>query len=144
MPAITYDCRPATAEETTLTIARLREHTEANTGVKVTHEPFAVTAYRGTELIGSIIGKIYSGWLHLDLVWVADAERKRGVGRQLLNASIAEATRRGLTGIEVWTQSWQAPEFYRRCGFSEYATLDDFLPGHTRHVLRYMLKAAPR
>lgn len=140
MSNIAYFCRPATNEETAITLHHLRAHTEAATGIRVTHEPFSVTAYEGDRLIGSVIGKIYSGWLHLDLVWVNEEHRKQGIGRGLIENCIAEAAKRGLSGIEVWTQSWQSPHFYERVGFREYARLDDFLPGRHRHVFQYILK----
>ncbi len=140
MSDITYTCRPATDEETTTTISHLKAHTEACIGVKVEHTPFAITAYEGTTLIGSIIGKIYSGWMHLELVWVDEHHRGKGIGRQLIKLSLTEAKEQNLIGIEVWTQSWQAPEFYIHVGFTEFAVLDDFLPNHKRHVFRYLLK----
>lgn len=142
MSAVTYYNRPATADEILATAEHLKAHTEASIGVKVEFEPFAVTAYRGETLIGSIIGKIYSGWMHMELVWVDESCRRQGIGRSLLQHAISDATARGLKGIEVWTQSWQAPEFYLSCGFTTYVILDDFLPGKKRHVLHYRLGEA--
>lgn len=142
MHPIHYSCHPASPEEIATTVTALRAHTEACTGTKVAHEPFALTAYEGERLIGSIIGKIYSNWLHLELVWVDEPHRGKGIGRTLLKRSMDAAKERNLAGIEVWTQSWQAPEFYLRSGFEEYAVLEDFLPGHKRHVFRY--KVEPR
>lgn len=137
MASITYTCRPATPEETQHTVAQLKAHTEAAIGAEVSFEPFAVMAYEGETLIGSIIGKIFSNWLHLELVFVEPSHRHKGIGRQLLAECIARAKSSGLSGIEVWTQSWQAPEFYRHCGFKEFAVLEDFIPGKKRHVLQY-------
>lgn len=139
MTAYTLDCRPATAEETAATIQRLKAHTEACIGVKVEHAPFAVVAYENNKLIGSIIGKIYSNWLHLELVWVDEPYRGKGVGKALLAETVNQARSLKLSGIEVWTQSWQAPGFYIHEGFYEYAVLDDFLHGHKRHALRLLL-----
>ena len=140
MSDIHYTCRPATDDETAITAARLRDHTEASIGMPVKFEPFGVTAYEGDKLIGSIIGKIFSHWLHMDLVWVDKSYRGKGIGRQLLKTTIAEASRKGLGGIEVWTQSWQSPGFYLACGFSELAVIDDFLPNQKRHVLRHVFE----
>ena len=33
---------------------------------------FGLMAYDGQKLVGGIIGKIFSNWMHLDLVWVED------------------------------------------------------------------------
>lgn len=141
MSNITYSCRTATDEEANTTVAQLKAHTEASIGVQMRYDPFGVFAYEGKMLIGSIIGKIYSGWMHLELVWVDDKHRRKGIGSQLILRSIEEAKKKKLSGIEVWSQSWQAPEFYVRNGFREYAVLDDFIPGKKRHVLHYVVQA---
>ena len=49
------------------------------------------------------------------------------------------ATRRGLRGIWLWTQSWQAIGFYSRLGFQEFTRFDDFPQGHTRVGFRKQL-----
>lgn len=139
MSPVTYSCRAATDDEATTTVAHLKAHTEASIGVEMRYDPFGVFAYEGDTLVGSIIGKIYSDWLHMELVWVDEKHRRMGIGSQLIRKSIEEARQRKLTGIEVWSQSWQAPEFYIRNGFHEYAVLKDFIPGKKRHVLHYAL-----
>ncbi len=139
MSPVTYSCRAATDEEASTTVAQLKAHTEVSLGVQMRYDPFGIFAYEGKTLIGSIIGKIYSNWMHMDLVWVDEKHRRRGIGSELIRKSVAEARQRRLTGIEVWSQSWQAPEFYMRNGFREYAVLEDFIPGKKRHVLHYML-----
>ena len=141
MQDIIYQCRPATQEELATTVHHLRAHTEAAINMQVEHTPFAMLAYQQGQLVGSIIGKIYLNWLHLDLVWVAEAYRGKGVGKQLIEQTINTARHNNLDGIEVWTQSWQAPEFYLHLGFHEFALLEDFIPRCKRHALRYMLKA---
>jgi ribosomal protein S18 acetylase RimI-like enzyme len=54
-----------------------------------------------------------------------------------------KAREANLDGVEVWTQSWQAPGFYRKLGYEEFAVIDDFAPGRKRHAFRRYLKAAP-
>ena len=44
-----------------------------------------------------------------------------------------EARRRGCRGAYVTTFSFQAPDFYQRCGYRLVASADDFPPGH-RHL----------
>ncbi len=123
MSHITYSCRAATDDETLTTATHLKAHTEAIIGTQVRYDPFGVFAYAGETLVGSIIGKIYSNWMHMELVWVDENHRGQGIGSELIRKSIEEAKQKKLTGIEVWSQSWQAPEFYLRNGFSEFAVL---------------------
>ncbi len=138
---IAFECRPATDKEREITAQSLRAHTEQAVGKPVSHIPFGLVAYDGERLAGSVVGKIFFDWLHLDLVWVEEGYRRCGVGRRLMEWSQAAAVKAGLSGIEVWTQSWQAPEFYRKIGYEEFAVLDDFTPGRKRHAFRRYLKA---
>lgn len=143
MSEISYSCRPATNEEREYTALRLREHTEAALGKPVTHEAFGLLAYEDGHLAASIVGKIFFNWLHIDLIWVEESRRGKGIGRKLMVLAEEKARERNLGGIEVWTQSWQAPDFYRRLGYEEFAVIDDFIPGGKRHAFRLKLEATP-
>ena len=87
-----------------------------------------------------LIGHIYAGWLFVNLLWVHDDLRRGGIGGGLL----AEAERRGATlGCHsVWldTFSFQAPEFYRKLGYREFARLD-YPPDHQRIFFKKPLTA---
>ncbi|MDF2555255.1 MAG: family N-acetyltransferase [Microbacterium sp.] len=66
------------------------------------------------------------GHAHLEQLSVLPAFGRRGIGRQLVDAALAEARRRGHTEITLRTYievPWNAP-FYASCGFvvSEPAT----------------------
>lgn len=139
MQDIRFESRPATAQEHEQTALLLKRHSEAALGMNVDHAPFGLLAYEGDKMAGGIIGKIFLGWLHADLVWVDEAHRRRGIGTRLMRLAEEQAKAAGLSGIEVWTQSWQAPEFYRRLGYEEFAVIDDFLPGRKRHAFRKRL-----
>jgi ribosomal protein S18 acetylase RimI-like enzyme len=140
MAEISIQCRPATPAEHEQTVQQLREHTEAAVGMKVNHVPFGLLAYEGDRLVGSIVGKVFFHWLHVDLIWVAHDRRSLGVGSRLMQLAEEKAREMQLAGIEVWTQSWQAPGFYRKLGYQEFAVIDDFTPGRKRHAFRRHLK----
>ena len=144
MTDIAFHYRPATDAEHNETVRHLRAHTEAAVGVSVQHIPFAVVGYVGDRLAASVIGKIFFQWAHLDLIWVAEDLRGFGVGKHIMKLAEDKARELNLSGIEVWTQSWQAPEFYRKQGYEELATLEDFTPGRKRHVFRKYLNEAAR
>jgi ribosomal protein S18 acetylase RimI-like enzyme len=143
MGTISFQCRAATDQERTLTAGYLREHTERAVGMRITNEPFGLMAYDDQKLIGSVVGKIFFNWLHIDLFWVDAEYRRKGIGTRLMNDTLEQASKAALSGIEVWTQSWQAPGFYRKLGYEEFAVLDDFTPGRKRHAFRkYISKAS--
>jgi len=87
-----------------------------------------------------LIGHVYAGWLFVNLLWVHADLRRGGIGRGLL----AEAERRGaaLGCHSVWLDpfSFQAPEFYRKLGYREFARLD-YPPDHQRIFLKKQLTA---
>jgi ribosomal protein S18 acetylase RimI-like enzyme len=142
MNNISYEYRPATDKEREHTALHLRLHTEAAVGMPVTHLPFGLLAYADNQLAGSIVGKIFFHWLHIDLIWVDDKHQRKGIGSNLMALAMEKAREMKLKGIEVWTQSWQAPGFYRKLGYEEFAVIDDFTPGRKRHAFRLHLEKA--
>ena len=47
------------------------------------------------NVIAGILGGTYWGWMYVDILWVHEAHRKKGLGSKLLLAAEAEASRRG-------------------------------------------------
>lgn len=84
------------------------------------------------EIVGGLLGETFWDWCHIDLLWLGDAIRQQGFGRQLLQAAEAEALARGCIGVYVDTLSFQAPEFYLKYGYEIWGKLTDFPPGHER------------
>jgi len=139
MADISLQIRLPTPSEHEYIARSLFEHTAKASGLDVATQDFAIFAYDGDKQIGAIIGKIYFNWLHLDLVWVEEDCRLQKIGRKLIESAVYQSKSNNLSGIEVWTQSWQAPDFYRRLNFEEFAVIDDFTPGNKRHAFRLYL-----
>jgi GNAT superfamily N-acetyltransferase len=57
----------------------------------------------------------------IELVWVRADQRRSGLGGQLLAAAEAQARSRDCTQILVSSFTFQAPEFYTRNGYVEFA-----------------------
>ncbi|MGO8738662.1 GNAT family N-acetyltransferase [Rhodoblastus sp.] len=85
---------------------------------------------------GGAQGVAVGAWLALDLVWVEDDFRRQGLGARLLDEAEAEGRRRGCQWAILATFDYQAPSFYARRGYVEYAQMEDFPIGHTRFQLR--------
>lgn len=78
-------------------------------------------------------------WIYVDELWVSPESRGCGLGRKLMLRAEELAKSRGLQGIWLWTQSWQADGFYRQLGYSEFTRFDDFPRGHSRIGFRKKL-----
>ncbi len=75
-------------------------------------------------------------WLHVQLLFVPETLRGRGVGSALMTAAETEARKRGCIGAHVTAFSFQADGFYEKLGYTRFGLLDDYPPGHTMRYLR--------
>ena len=83
-------------------------------------------------ILGGLLGRTTLGLMFIDLVYLPDAARGRGVGTRMLGMAEAEAVARGCTAAVLFTITFQAPEFYRRHGYVELGRVKVAPPGATR------------
>lgn len=135
---IALEDKPAPSDVAFLKTA-LREFNRRQVGYRDDTE-FAVWLRDETgQLRGGILCFTLWQWLTLDWVWVDEAARGQGFGRQLLLAAEAEGRRRGCLHAFVETLSFQAPQFYQKHGYQIIGELTDFPAGHSRFFLRKTL-----
>lgn len=91
------------------------------------------------KALGGLWGWSAWDWLYVQLLWLPEKLRGRGLGTELLRRAEAEARRRGCRGIWLDSFSFQAPDFYRRQGYEAFGTLDDYPKGHRRVFLKKTL-----
>jgi len=98
----------------------------------------------GGAVQGGVLAVSYYRWMMLDIVFLSETMRGRGLGRRLVQAAEREAVRRGCIGVWLLSFSFQAPDLYRRLGYQEIGTLA-FPRGHHAVFLqkRDGLHAAP-
>jgi ribosomal protein S18 acetylase RimI-like enzyme len=97
------------------------------------------------QLRGGLSGRTIYGHLLIEVVWVSEPERSRGLGRALMERAESEARARGCVAAQVDTLSFQAPDFYRSLGFKVIGTIPDFPAGHARYfLLKQYTPAIPR
>jgi GNAT superfamily N-acetyltransferase len=93
-------------------------------------------------LVGGLLGHTNVGWLFVAALWVLESERRRGLGRALMEAAEREASRRGCVGVYLDTYSFQARPFYEGLGYQVFGTLPDCPPGATKFYLSKRLACA--
>ena len=87
------------------------------------------------SVIGGILGGTYWGWMYVDILWVREDHRNRGIGSKLLEEAEREAVRRGCHHVHLDTMSWQAPEFYKKHGYEVIGVLPDIPEGNQKYLL---------
>ena len=102
---------------------------------KLDYKPLAITLREGRKVVGLLTGYTAWGWLFIDTLWVSDEKRGKGMGKSLMEKAESEARKRGVRNAYLYSYSFQAPGFYRKLGYRQFAKLDDFPRGHSRHWL---------
>lgn len=94
---------------------------------------FAVSLREGDAIVGGIVGQMWAKVLFVQLLWIDKAHRGKGHGEKLIAAIEDEARKLGAVRAYVDTMSFQAPGFYRNCGYEEFGAIDGYPEGVTRH-----------
>ncbi len=95
--------------------------------------PFAITVSdEAGRVIAGINGETYWGRLHVDNLWVAENQRKQGIGRQLMGMAEEIARQRGCRGIDLDTMSFQSFRFYEMLGYTKIGEVPGFAGNHKR------------
>ena len=100
------------------------------------HTPINIVEYDddGT-IIGGIIGGSYWGWMYIDILWVDEEHRRKGIGSKLLREAERKGRTRGCHHVHLDTMSWQAPDFYKKHGYEVIGILPDIPNGNQKYLL---------
>lgn len=85
---------------------------------------YSYVVHSGGLLVAGGRGIINMGALEVRGLWVDEALRGRGIGRDLLIAIEDEARKRGASRAMLFTYSFQAEAFYRLMGYETFARFD--------------------
>lgn len=87
-------------------------------GVTCHYTPFAFAAKQDGTLLGVIKGHTMYREAHISELIVAEEHRGKGIGTRLLAAAEAFFAGKGFDNLNLTTYRFQAPEFYRKHGFT--------------------------
>ena len=85
--------------------------------------------------IGGAVARSWGEVCELRQLWVDERWRRGGLGSGLVGRVEAEARARDCRLVQLDTFSFQAPEFYRRLGYTTVWTVAGFPDGIERHYL---------
>jgi GNAT superfamily N-acetyltransferase len=91
------------------------------------------------EILGGLLGYVWSDWLYVSILWVDDALRGKGNATRLMDAAEDYARQRGCHSASLDTHSFQARPFYEKRGYELFGTLDDYPKGHKKFFLKKRL-----
>ena len=100
---------------------------------KQRYKRLAISLREGNEIVGGIVGEVWTAVLFIQFFWLKQGLRGRGFGTKLIRAIEDEARRFGARRSYVDTMSFQAPGFYRTRGYKEFGSIEGYPGGVTRH-----------
>lgn len=91
------------------------------------------------QIIGGCYGHVFWDVFELRLLWVPEAYRKHGWGKQLLQTQEQLARDYGAKAMTLDTTDYQAKPFYEKAGYQVFGTLPDRPPNHTSYFMHKVL-----
>lgn len=88
-------------------------------------ETITLAAYKGEELAGSLAAQRKYDHLYIQYLTVSTAFQGQNIGTQLMETAENLAREMDIVNITLRTRHYQAADFYHKCGYTCYATLED-------------------
>lgn len=111
-------------------------------GIDVNYKPFClVLRGENQEVCGVLNAFTAFAEIYIDDMWVHQQHRHKGYGRMLLQTLEEQFQGKGFNNINLVTSAFQAPGFYKKCGFEiEFIRENVKNPKLTKHFLLNILK----
>ena len=78
------------------------------------------------KIVAGLIGNTHGNWMSVKYLWVSEKLRGQKIGSKILKQAEETARKRGCKYVFLDTFSFQAPEFYKKHGYKEVFTLDNY------------------
>ncbi|MDL4843018.1 GNAT family N-acetyltransferase [Aquibacillus rhizosphaerae] len=86
-------------------------------------------------IVGGITATTFWSHVHIDFLWVDEKHRGKRYGSKLIKKMEEWAMRKGCRTILLDTFSFQAPEFYKKQGFTVIGIVEDHPRGYNQYFL---------
>ena len=138
-PALAFSTTDAPPEDKLLAVdTGLEQHNYAVAPLTEVRQLAAFATDETGTVVGGAVGRTWGSCCELMQLWVAPELRSHGVGSQLLQDFEANARTRGCSTFYLTTLSFQAPEFYRRHGYSVLAQI----AGYPNGIIKFLMHRA--
>lgn len=95
------------------------------------------------EIVGGLWGHTSWDWLTIELIFVPELLRGRGLAGRLIGMAEEEALRRSCHSAWLDTLNPKARSLYERLGYQVFGELSDYPVGSSRVFLQKKLKPVP-
>lgn len=129
----------ATAEEREAILTPLRAYNAAKAGATVSEQIALLVRNDSDEILGGLYGRVFYQWFFIELLSVPELARGQGMGSKLMQMAEDLAREKKCVGIWLDTFDFQAPEFYKKHGYSELGHIADYPPGRKRFFFQKRL-----
>ena len=104
--------------------------------VSCNYTPFNFIAKESDEVVGIITGHSYYKEVHISDLIVYEEYRNKHIGTKLVKTVENHFKNKGFENINLTTYAFQAPEFYKKCGFKlEFVRENKENPKLTKYFL---------
>jgi GNAT superfamily N-acetyltransferase len=93
----------------------------------------------GGAVVGGIRAIVALYWLRVEVLWVDEAARGKGIGSRLLTEAERLGKELGARNAALETFEWQAPRFYEKHGYGEAARIEDYVNGYYLALMKKAL-----
>ena len=134
-----YDTKPCTEEDADFIEEKLDAINHSivppENGAEDEDIVFKIADDEGNTIAGCIL--IIDSWkiAELDIIWVNEKYRRKGLGSALIRAAEKAARERGCYVMILGTFDFQARLLYEKHGYSLCGTIRDFPKGHENYTL---------
>lgn len=129
----------ATQEEREAIVTPLRAYNASKVGATVSEQIALLVRNDSDEILGGLYGRVFYQWFFIELLSVPELARGQGMGSKLMQMAEDLAREKECIGIWLDTFEFQAPEFYKKHGYSELGHIADYPPGHKRFFFQKRL-----
>jgi len=85
--------------------------------VNCNYRPFNFIAREDNKVVGIITGHSYYKEVHIGDLIILEEYRNKHIGTKLVETVESYYKNKGFENINLTTYNFQAPEFYKKCGF---------------------------
>jgi len=118
------------------------EHNMANLPAEVkspVEQMSFIVRNKEEEIVGGLTTTSFWKSIHIDFLWVDPSVRGQRVAEKLMAKAEVYARSKKYRVMIVDTFSFQAPEFYKKQGFTEFGRVNNHPEGHSHHYFEKWL-----